>query len=81
MASTEPVVLTVGRGRLTLRTAMTLPDRDRLSLWHEVFTTALDQVLPIGQAWREADRKSRPDSLLSGEASTLDPAPDAPADS
>jgi hypothetical protein len=65
VASTEPVALTVGRGRVLLRAAMTTPTADRLSLWQDVFAAALEQLPEIGQAWREADRRSRPvDTVL-----------------
>lgn len=83
VASTDPVVLAVGRGRLTLRTPMAAPDADRLAMWLEVFQSALAQIVPLGQAWQDADRSSRPDiwraTQASGQPSTLSEASDDPA--
>lgn len=76
VASTEPVVLTVGRSRLTLRTAMVAPDADRLTLWREVFVAALDTLPAFARAWREADRGSRHEETVIGAPSRM---PDGPA--
>ena len=71
VASTEPVALTVGRGRLTLRVAMSNPDEVRLSMWKNVFTAAREAVPAVAEAWREAERNARHEptgdtSLLGG---------------
>ena len=44
----HPVVITVGRGRLLLRTEMAQPDAQLLSLWVGVFEQALRQALSMG---------------------------------
>jgi len=49
-----PVVLTISRGRLTLRTAMPEPDAQRLALWFSVFEHALRDAKRLGNEWREA---------------------------
>lgn len=61
VASTEPVVLSYGRGRLTLRTALTMPTLERLALWREVFVAAIERLPAAVQAWRDADRHTGPD--------------------
>src|SRR5574337_266932 len=73
VASAEPVVLSVGRGRLALRTAMTTPDSDRLSLWRGVFTAALASLPAHVEQWQEAERsrppaEEWPSSLMSSQA-------------
>ena len=50
----EPVVLTIGRGRLTLRTAMPQPDAQRLALWFSVFEHAMREAKRLGTEWRDA---------------------------
>ena len=47
--SDQPVALTVGRGRLTLRTELQTPDVEKLALWFSVFEQALAsaRTLPI----------------------------------
>lgn len=50
----EPVVLTIGRGRLTLRTALPQPDAQRLALWFSVFEHAMREAKRLGTEWREA---------------------------
>jgi len=50
----EPVVLTIGRGRLTLRTVLPLPDAQRLALWFSVFEHAMREASRLGTEWREA---------------------------
>ena len=49
-----PVVLTISRGRLTLRTAMPEPDTQQLALWFSVFEQALHEARRLGAEWREA---------------------------
>ncbi len=60
VASSEPVVLALGRGRLVLRTAMSTPDSDRLRLWRGVFTAALDSLPALVAQWQEAERRKPP---------------------
>lgn len=50
----EPAVLTIGRGRLTLRTALAQPDAKRLALWFSVFEHAMREAKRLGTEWREA---------------------------
>jgi len=50
----EPVVMTIGRGRLTLRTALAQPDLPRLLLWLSVFEHALREAKRLGTEWRDA---------------------------
>ena len=50
----EPVVLTISRGRLTLRTEMLEPDAQRLALWFSVFEHALREAKRLGAEWRDA---------------------------
>ena len=50
----EPVVLTIGRGRLTLRTALAQPDPKRLALWFSVFEHAMRDAKRLGAEWRDA---------------------------
>ena len=49
-----PVVLTISRGRLTLRTALPEPDTQQLALWFSVFEQALHEASRLGAEWREA---------------------------
>ena len=48
-----PVVLTIGRGRLTLRTAMPQPDARTLAQWFSVFEHALREARRLGTEWRD----------------------------
>ena len=50
----HPVVLTVARGRLTLRTAMPVPNAAGLALWFSVFEHALREASRLGGEWRQA---------------------------
>lgn len=49
-----PVVLTIGRGRLTLRTAMPEADVATLTTWFSVFEHALREARKLGTEWRAA---------------------------
>ncbi|MDH4391227.1 MAG: hypothetical protein QE285_07365 [Aquabacterium sp.] len=49
----EPVVLSIGRGRLTLRTALPAPDARRLAQWFSVFEHALREARRLGAEWRD----------------------------
>jgi len=50
----HPVVLTIGRGRLTLRTALNEPDVPQLAQWVSVFEHALREARRLGEEWRDA---------------------------
>jgi hypothetical protein len=54
MTPDDPVVLTIGRGRLTLRTAMPQPDAARLAVWFSVFEHAMREAKRLGTEWRDA---------------------------
>jgi hypothetical protein len=54
MKPDDPAVLTIGRGRLTLRTAMPQPDAARLALWFSVFEHAMREAKRLGTEWRDA---------------------------
>ena len=53
VSSQVPVVLSIGRGRLTLRTAMPEPDAQQLALWFSVFEHALREAKRLGAEWRD----------------------------
>ena len=50
----EPVVMTIGRSRLTLRAALAQPDLPRLLIWMSVFEHALREAKRLGTEWRDA---------------------------
>ena len=50
----EPVVMTIGRSRLTLRAALPQADLPRLLLWLSVFEHALREAKRLGTEWRDA---------------------------
>ena len=50
----QPMVLTIGRSRLTLRTAMAQPDVRQLAMWFSVFEHAMREALRLGGEWRDA---------------------------
>lgn len=50
----EPIVITIGRGRLTLRTAMPQADAARLAVWFSVFEHAMREAKRLGNEWRDA---------------------------
>jgi len=52
----QPVVLAVGRGRLTFRTPMSRPDGVALAIWLPVFEQALKAVARLGARRSAADR-------------------------
>ena len=54
IGSDQPVALTIGRGRLTLRTALPKPDAQRLALWWSVFEHAMREAKRLGTEWRDA---------------------------
>ena len=49
----DPVVLTIGRGRLMSRTAMPQPDARQLAQWFSVFEHALREARRLGIEWRD----------------------------
>ena len=52
-APDAPVVLAIGRGRLSLRTTMTEPDAKQLAQWVSVFEHALREAKRLGAEWRD----------------------------
>jgi hypothetical protein len=49
-----PVVLTIGRGRVTLRTVMQEPDVGTVTLWFSVFEHAIREAKRLGAEWQHA---------------------------
>lgn len=49
-----PMVMTIGRSRLTLRVGMSTPDVNPLAMWFLVFEHALREAVRLGTEWREA---------------------------
>ena len=49
-----PMVLTVSRGRLTLRTSMSVVDDKLLAMWLSVFESAQKEAKRLGYEWRES---------------------------
>lgn len=49
----QPVVMTIGRGRLLLRTPMATLDARQLAMWFSVFDHALREAHRLGTEWRE----------------------------
>ena len=54
IAPEVPLVITIGRGRLTLRTAMAEPDLALLMIWFSVFEHAVREAKRLGTEWRSA---------------------------
>ena len=50
----QPVALTIGRGRLTLRTPLLQPDDGGLEVWFSVFEHAISEARRLGSEWRDA---------------------------
>ena len=48
----QAVVMTIGRGRLLLRTPMPEPDARPLAMWFSVFEHALREARRLGSEWR-----------------------------
>lgn len=48
----QPVVMTIGRGRLLLRTALAKPDARALAMWFSVFEHGLREARRLGSEWR-----------------------------
>lgn len=48
----QPVVMTIGRGRLLLRMPMAAPDARQLAMWFSVFDHALREARRLGSEWR-----------------------------
>lgn len=55
----EAMVLTIQRGRLTLRTPMQLIDGDRLVMWVSVFERAMSEARRLGREWTVAADSGR----------------------
>ena len=58
--SDQPVALTVGRGRLTLRTELQTPDADKLALWFVVFEQAMKSARTLVVERRPSGSRSKP---------------------
>jgi hypothetical protein len=52
-AADDPMVLSIARGRLLLRTALPEADAERLALWFSVFEHALREAKRLGTEWRD----------------------------
>lgn len=50
----QPLALTIGRGRLTLRTSLPEPDAAGLAIWFSVFEHAVREARRLGAEWRDA---------------------------
>ena len=50
----QPVALTIGRGRLTVRTPLPQPDDGGLAVWFSVFEHAIREARRLGSEWRDA---------------------------
>lgn len=71
---TDPMVLTVSRGRLTLRTVMPDVDEKLMAMWLSVFEHAQAEAKRLGQEWRDSSELGNstmpaawPKSVLPGE--------------
>lgn len=49
----QPVVMTIGRGRLLLRMPMAAPEARHLAMWFSVFDHALREARRLGNEWRD----------------------------
>lgn len=56
----EPMVLTVARGRMTLRTPMQVADERLMALWLGVFQHALHEAQRLGSDWHESSASTQP---------------------
>ena len=75
----QPVALTIGRGRLTLRTALPQPDGGGLAVWFSVFEHAIREARRLRTEWRDAaggGLTTQP-SAWSGQRAGAQPQPDA----
>jgi len=72
-AEDVPVVLTIHRGRLTLRTVMPTADAAGLTLWFSVFEHALREAKRLGSEWREAAAGGVTTQPSAWSASALEP--------
>ena len=50
----QPFAMVVARGRLTLRSAMPVPDAGKLAMWFSVFEQALLAARHVGEEWQHA---------------------------
>ncbi len=79
--SDQPVALTIGRGRLTLRTELQQPDATKLAIWFSVFEQAMRTARSVGAEWREAkagDQATQPAAWANGDT-VRQPEPGDPA--
>jgi hypothetical protein len=54
IAETDPFVLTVGRGRLTMRLPMREPDLDTIGAWLALFQLALAEATRVAGEWQDS---------------------------
>jgi hypothetical protein len=67
-AATRPMVLMIGRGRLTLRTALEEPETTELDTWIRLFETALREAARVGDPGPDtaAQPSTQPGSFTPG---------------
>ena len=53
-AATAPVVIVINRGRMTMRTAMPVPDAELLQRWFDVFIRILPVARKLARDWTDA---------------------------
>ncbi len=77
----QPVVLTINRGRLVLRTSMAQPDDAALKRWHALFEHALREALRAGASLRDGGLEPAAAPLTEAPNSSLDTSAPAVPDS
>lgn len=69
--SDQPVALTIGRGRLTLRTELQTPDAGKLALWFSVFEAAMKSARTLVYERRHSSSRGK----VADEAAAPDDGP------
>lgn len=80
MGEDDPVVMTIGKGRLTLRTAMLEPDPDQIAAWQKVFECAMREARRAMTEWQgssTAGHSTQPSSWSHSSLPREDPPPKA----
>jgi anti-sigma factor ChrR (cupin superfamily) len=54
LAATDPFVLTVARGRLSMRLGLPEPTGPMLDHWLVLFQTAIDEARRVASEWRDS---------------------------
>ena len=54
LSETDAFVLSVARGRLSMRLVMQDPRPDRLALWLKLFEVAIDEARRVAGEWRDS---------------------------